>query len=88
MKNLTIRKNFLLDAEAVKNAEHVLKQQHKSLTQAINLYFKALAKDSSFLEQVEQMAVQRTGRFIGLLDDQIGDMNFDKMKEHHNKHIF
>lgn len=63
--------NFALDAIAVKNAEQILKQHHKSLTEAINLYFTALAKDTSFLEQVEKTAAKRTGSFIGLLDEQI-----------------
>ncbi len=84
MSELTVRKNFALDAEAVKNAERVLKQNHKK-SRTIHLYFKALAKDTSFLKQVEKIAAKRTGGFIGLLDDQIGHVDFKKMKASHNK---
>ncbi|BAW81067.1 hypothetical protein TAO_1697 [Candidatus Nitrosoglobus terrae] len=87
MSGLTIRKNFALDAEAVKNAEQVLKQNHKSLTEAINLYFKALAKDASILEQVEKTATKRTGSFIGLLDNQVGDTSFQQMKKDYHESL-
>lgn len=87
MASLTVRKNFALDAEAVKNAEQVLKQHHKSLTEAINLYFKALAKDPLILEQAEKAAAKRTGAFIGLLDDKVGDLDFKKMKADHDESL-
>ena len=77
----------MLRPEAVKNAKQVLKQNHKSLTEAINLQFKALAKDTSFLNQVDKIVANRTGGFIGLLDDQIGEVDYKKMKVSHNESL-
>ncbi|CAH9016996.1 hypothetical protein [Candidatus Nitrosacidococcus sp. I8] len=76
-----------MDAEAVKNAEGVLKQKQVSFTEVINLYFKAISKDASILDQVEKIATQRTGGFIGLLNNQVGDMEFKQMKKIHHEDI-
>jgi len=81
MTILTTRKNFSLDAGAVRNAEKIAKQHKKSLTELVNLYFKALTNDASILEQVEKIATQRTGNFVGVFDNLIGDMDSKQMKK-------
>ncbi len=81
MNIVKVRKNFLLDKEIIENAQKILKSKHQNLTEAINLYFKAIVKDESILEQVEKSANKRTGAFIGLLDGKIGSENWDDMKD-------
>ena len=80
MNVVKVRKNFLLDKEIIDNAQKILKSKHQNLTEAINLYFKAIVKDESILEQVEKSANKRTGAFIGLLDGKIGSEKWDDMK--------
>lgn len=87
METLKIRKNFLLDREVIEKAEVVLKQKHKNFTEAVNLYFQAIAKDPTILEKVEETVSRRTGSFIGLLDGKIGDEEFKSMKKSHNEDI-
>ncbi len=81
MQALKIRKNFLLDREMIDKATVVLKQKHKNLTQAIDLYFQAIAKDPAIVDTIEQAASKRTGKFVGLLDGKIGDADFKEMKK-------
>ena len=87
METLKIRKNFLLDREVIEKAEVVLKQKHKNFTEAINLYFQAIAKDPTILEKLEETVSMRSGNFIGLLDDKIGNENFKSMKMVHHENI-
>ncbi len=87
METLKIRKNFLLDRDIIEKAEVVLKQKHKNFTEAINLYFQAIAKDPSILEKVEETVSRRTGSFIGLLDNKIGNEDFKTMKKSHYENI-
>lgn len=85
MNVVKVRKNFLLDKEIIENAQKILKSKHQNLTEAINLYFKAIVKDESILEQVEKSANKRTGAFIGLLDDKIGPDDWDDMKREYHQ---
>ncbi len=87
METLKIKKNFLLDREVIEKAEVVLKQKHKNFTEAINLYFQAIAKDPTILEKLEETVSMRSGNFIGLLDDKIGNENFKSMKMVHHENI-
>lgn len=87
METLKIRKNFLLDRDVIEKAEVVLKQKHKNFTEAINLYFQAIAKDPTILEKVEETVSLRTGSFIGLLDGKIGNEDFKSMKTVHHENI-
>jgi len=80
MNTVKIRKNFILDKEIVDKAQSILKSQHKNFTEVISLYFKAIVKDPSILETIEKSANKRTGSFIGLLDGQVGDEDYKKMK--------
>ncbi len=83
MKILKVRKNFLLDQDAVEKAAEVLKKRHQNFTGAVNHYFRAIAKDPSILDTVEEKATARTGNFIGILDGKIGDKDYKSMKKTH-----
>jgi len=76
-----IRKNFLLDKDVIEKAQSIIKNKHKNLTEVINLYFKAIVKEPSILDTIEKSANKRTGYFIGLLDGQVGDEDYKKMKK-------
>lgn len=88
MEALKVRKNFLLDSDIVEKAGVILKQKHKNFTEAINLYFQAIAKDPSILDKVESTASKRTGSFIGMLDGKIGDADFKEMKKSHHETLY
>ena len=81
MNIVKVRKNFLLDKEVVEKAQKIIKTQHKNLTEAIDLYFKAVVKEPSILESIEKSANKRTGSFIGMLDGQIGNESYKEMKK-------
>jgi hypothetical protein len=81
MDIVKVRKNFLLDKELVEKAQSIILNQHKNLTEVINLYFKAIVKEPSILETIEKSANKRTGSFIGLLDEKIGNENYKEMKK-------
>ncbi len=80
MDVIKVRKNFLLDKDVVEKAQNIILNQHKNLTEVINLYFKAIAKEPSILETVEKSANKRTGSFIGMLDGKIGDKSYKEIK--------
>ena len=86
MNIVKIRKNFLLDKETVEKAQQIIRKQHKSLTEAITLYLKAVVKDPSILQTIEQSAKKRTGSFIGMLDGEIGDKTYKEMKKEALQH--
>lgn len=81
MQTLKVRKNFLIDSDMIEKATVILKQKHKNLTEALELYFQAIVKDPNILETIEQSATQRSGKFIGLLDGKISDINFKQIKK-------
>ncbi|MBN2825848.1 MAG: hypothetical protein JXQ76_11015 [Campylobacterales bacterium] len=83
MQVVKVRKNFLLDRDVIEKAQKIVLQKHKNLTEVINLYFKAIIKEPSIIEQIEKSANRRTGDFIGMLDDKIGEKEY---KEHRTKH--
>jgi hypothetical protein len=87
MNTLKVRKNFLLDSETIDKATIILKHKHKNLTEAINLYFQAIAKDPSIVDTIESTASKRTGGFIGMLDGKIGNDDFKDMKRVHHENI-
>ncbi|MGE3613746.1 MAG: hypothetical protein AB7G20_09765 [Sulfurimonas sp.] len=87
MNAMRVRKNFLLDGDIVDKATDVLKQKHKNLTEAINLYFQAIAKDPTLVDTVEHIASKRTGSFIGMLDGKIGDEDFKQIKKGYHESI-
>ncbi len=84
MNVLKIRKNFLLDKETIEKAQAILLKRQKTLTEIINLYFKAIVKEPSILETIEKTANQRTGSFIGMLDGKIGNDNWKDMRNQHH----
>jgi len=81
MDIVKVRKNFLLDKEVVEKAQQIITGQHKNLTEVINLYFKAIVKEPSILQTIEQSAQKRTGSFIGMLDGKIGNESYKEMKK-------
>ena len=83
MKALKVRKNFIFERETVEKVQEVLAKKHKSLTEAITLYFQALAKEPEILDLIEKQARRRTGSFIGMLDGKIGDEDAKRMYETH-----
>lgn len=87
MNIVKVRKNFLLDKELIDKAQEILLTKHKNLTEAVNLYFKAIVKEPSILDTIEKSANRRTGSFIGMLDGKIGDESFKAMKKEHHKSV-
>ena len=81
MDVVKVRKNFLLDKEVVEKAQQIIAGQHKNLTEVINLYFKAIVKEPSILQAIEQSAQKRTGSFIGMLDGKIGNESYKEIKK-------
>jgi len=80
MKSMRVRKNFLFESDVIDKATEILKQEHKSMTEAINRYFQAIVKDPTLLDTIENIASRRTGSFIGILDGKIGDEDFKQIK--------
>jgi len=78
---IKVRKNFLLDKDVIEKAQSIILKKHKNLTEVINLYFKAIVKEPSILDTIEESANKRTGSFIGLLDGQIGNEDYKEMKK-------
>jgi len=87
MNAMRVRKNFLLDSDVIDKATDILKQKHKNLTEAINLYFQAIVKDPTILDTIENIASKRTGSFIGMLDTKIGNDDFKQIKKGHHESI-
>ena len=87
MNTLKIRKNFVFDKGMIDQTKAILKKQKKSFTEVINLYFQAIIKEPSLLEEIEKKANKRTGDFIGMLDGKIGNQNFKDMKNEHYENI-
>ncbi|NOZ91544.1 MAG: hypothetical protein GXO60_09700 [Epsilonproteobacteria bacterium] len=85
MNTLKVRKNFLLDKEIIEKAQTILLGQQKNLTEALNLFFRAIVKEPSILETIEKSANKRTGSFIGMLDGEIGDVSFKEMRQEYSK---
>jgi len=81
MHTVKIRKNFLFDKEVVDKVQKIIQQEHKSLTEIISTYFKAITKEPEILRSIEKHANKRTGSFIGLLDHEIGDEGYKEMKK-------
>lgn len=87
MDVVKVRKNFVFDSDVIDKASAVLKLKHKNFTEAINLYFQAIAKEPSLIDTIEKKAKKRTGSFIGMLDGKISDEDFKHMKQAHHEDI-
>lgn len=74
------RKNFLLDREIVEELQKIAYSKNKNLTGIINQYFKAILKDDSIMDRVDDIANQRGGTFIGMLDHNVGLEKWSQMK--------
>ena len=80
MKSLRIRKNFLFDRNLVEEAQQILKNRHKNLTEALPLYLKAVVRNPAILDEIEESASKRTGSFIGMLDGKIGKQEYKELR--------
>ena len=79
MNTLKVRKNFLIDKSLIENAQNIILKKHKNLTEASTLYLEAIVKNPNILEDIKQEASKRTASFIGMLDGQIGDINYKNL---------
>jgi len=86
MNVVKVRKNFILDKEIVEKTHDILKSQHKNFTEIINLYFKAIVKDPSILQTIEKSANKRTGSFVGMLDGEVGESDYKRLKKEYINH--
>jgi len=87
MTTLTVRKNFNFEKNLIEKTSVVLKKKNKNFTEVLTRYFQAIVKDPNILDTIEQKAKQRTGSFIGILDNKIGNQNFKDMKKSYNENI-
>lgn len=87
MSTLTVRKNFNFDKELIDKTSMIIKKQNKNFTNILTNYFQAIIKEPSIIDVVEQKAKQRTGSFIGMLDGQIGDLDYRDMRSEHHENI-
>jgi len=87
MNSMRVRKNFLFDSDVIDKATEILKQEHKSMTEAINCYLQAIVKDPTILDTIENIASKRTGSFIGILDGKIGDEDFKQIKKGYHESV-
>ncbi len=87
MGTLTIRKNFKFDKEIVDKVSHILQERNLNFTQFLSHYFQAVIKDPALIDTVEQKSKQRTGNFIGILDGNIGNVDYKDIKKSHNENL-
>ncbi len=81
MGSLTVRKNFRFDKEVVEKVDDILKKRKLNFTQLLSSYLQAIIKDPSLIDIVERKSKRRTGKFIGILDGKIGDIDYKEMKK-------
>ena len=87
MSTLTVRKNFKFDKEMVDKVGTILQEKNLNFTQFLSYYFKAVIKDPALIDVVEQKSRQRTGNFIGILDEKIGNIDYKDMKKSYNENL-
>ncbi len=81
MATLTVRKNFNFEKDLLDKANKIIQQKNKNFTQVLTSYFKAITKDPSLIDVVEEKAKKRTGKFIGILDNVIGEQDYKDMRK-------
>ena len=81
MKPIQIRKNFIFDRQLVEEAQEVLKKRYGNMTQAFTQYLKAVVKNPDILEEIEESASKREGRFIGMLDGKVGADEYRELRD-------
>jgi len=79
MNTFKVQKNFLIDKSLIENAQNIILKKHKNLTEAITLYLEAIVKNPNIIEDIKQEASKRNASFIGMLDGQIGDINYKNL---------
>ena len=81
MKPIQIRKNFIFDRQLVEEAQEVLKKRYGNMTQAFTQYMKAVVKNPDILEEIEESASKREGRFIGMLNGKVGAGEYRELRD-------
>ena len=81
MNTIKVRKNFLIDKNLVEDAQKVILKKHKNLTEAVVKYLQAVVKNPSILDTIEENANKRVGSFIGILDGEIGNIDYKNAKK-------
>ena len=87
MGTLTVRKNFKFDKEMIDKISSILQKRDLNFTQFISHYFQAVIKDPTLIDIIEQKSKQRTGKFIGALDNKIGDIDYKGMKKSYSENF-
>ena len=81
MNTIKVRKNFLIDKDLIEDAQKIILNKHKNLTEAIVTYLQAVVKNPKILDTIEENANKRVGSFIGMLDGEIGDIDYKEAKK-------
>ena len=87
MGTLTVRKNFKFDRELVDKVSNILQKKNLNFTQLLTHYFQAIVKEPELIEIIEKKSKKRTGKFIGMLDGVVGDIDYKEMKKSHSEHL-
>jgi hypothetical protein len=87
MNTLTVRKNFNFEKELIDNVGTILKEKNTNFTRLLTNYFKAITKEPTIIDDIEQKANKRVGSFIGMLDGKIGNDDYKNLKRQYNEHI-
>ena len=72
-----IEYKMVLDDKIYSQLNAILVKHHKNLNDVIELYLNTLIKDPSILEIIEKKSKPN---FIGILDKEIGDIDYKKEK--------
>ncbi len=83
----TVRKNFKFDRDLVDKVGEILQKKNLNFTQLLTHYFQAVVKEPELIDTIEKKSKQRTGKFIGILDGVIGDIDYKEMKKSYNEHL-
>ena len=78
--SIKIRKNFALDKNLVEKTQKILEKRNQNFVEILTFYLEAIVKDETILDKVQKTAKKREGKFIGMLDNQIGDIDYKNLK--------
>ena len=78
--SIKIRKNFALDKNLVEKTQKILEKRNQNFVEILTFYLEAIVKDETILNKVQKTAKKREGKFIGMLDNQIGDIDYKNLK--------
>ena len=78
--SIKVKKNFVLDKDLIEATQKILEKRNQNFVEIITLYLQAINKDEHILDEVQKIAKKRKGAFIGMLDNQIGDVDYKTLK--------